>query len=459
VLPDPTHSELVNDVSQLEAWFLGGHGAQLGAGAGAGRRLIGIEHEKIAVVNRPEIPAGTPLPFEGDPSVTSLFQSLSEIDFEPVLEGETTIALERRSEQVTLEPGGQIEHSGPPMKSLAEVYDNHGRHLREVLERCDRLGIVLLGIGFRPLGTLDDVPWMPKRRYVRMREYLPTRGAQAHEMMKRTATVQANVDFDGEADCARKLRTAMGVTSLVTALFAASPLRDGRPAGMESVRAGVWLETDPDRCGLLPFVFDPSPEAPLFARYTQWALDVPLFFLYRAGQYLPAGGITFRRFLKEGLNGERATMGDWEIHLSTLFPEARLKRYLEVRGADCGPEPLVQALPALWYGLLYDREACDGAWDLVAGLQMSEREALRREVPWRGLASRVRGKSLRSLCTELLALAASGLARQGQSAALARLEPLNEIVRSGRTASAAILASFEQANGDVAAFVDAIRYR
>jgi glutamate--cysteine ligase len=263
-----------------------------------------------------------------------------------------------------------------------------------------------------------------------MRDYLPRKGRLAHEMMKRTATVQANFDFADEADATDRIRTALGVTSIVTAMYACSPITGGRPNGFQSFRAAIWLDTDADRCGLLPFAFKPDFA---FRDYVEWALDVPMFFVVRGGVYRPPGdGLTFRRFLREGFQGERATMADWELHLSTVFPEVRLKRTIEVRGADATPLPLAVSLGALWRGLLDDREARAAAWALVARHPYAERETLRREVPRQGLRARLGGRPLHELAVELCAISRAGLLRLSDGAADA---PLIDPVLSYATAA------------------------
>jgi glutamate--cysteine ligase len=336
---------------------------------------------------------------------------------------------------------------------VAAVRDND-QHIDEIVPLAALLGVRFLGLGFRPFGTLDDVPWMPKGRYRVMRAYLPSRGAKAHEMMKRTATVQANLDYLDEQDAMDKLRVALGLSSLVTALFAASPLVEGRPSGYQSYRAGCWLETDPDRCGLLPFAF---AEGASFRDYAEWALDVPMFFLYRGGQYRALDRrMPFRRFLAEGLEGERATAGDWELHLSTLFPEVRLKRYVEVRQADAGPREMVRALAILWRGLLYDGDARRAAWALVSGWSMEERLALYRATPRTGLRGEVRGVRLVELCRELIAIARAGLGQLGAVEAAPLLEPLVEITAEGRTVADRIVDAHAAVGGDPAQLIDRI---
>ncbi len=411
--PDPTP---VRGVGELRRHFQAGAKPR-------GEHRVGVEHEKLAV-----LPDGRAPSWEA--VIGPLLEELAGVGWGRVEEAGRLIALRRGRATVTLEPGGQLELSDEPRASARASAAALDAHLAELAPIAARHRVHFLATGFRPFGTLDDVPWMPKGRYRVMRAYLPTRGGRGLEMMKRTATVQANLDYADEIDCAEKMRTAMGVTSLVTALWAASPLVEGRPSGMQSVRAGAWLDTDPDRCGLLPFAFGPPEQ--VWDAYVEWALDVPMFFVWRDEEYRPAGGMTFRRFLAEGFHGERATVGDWELHLSTLFPEVRLKQYLEVRGADAGPLPMVRALPALYRGLLYDGAARAAAWALVDGWTMEEREALRREVPRLGLRAEVRGRPILPLARELVAIARAGLARLGDDDP-ALLAPVEEIAASGRT--------------------------
>jgi len=415
---------------------------------------IGAEHEKIGVVAA----TGLPAPYDGPRGIAVLLEALAQRGaWTRTLDGEHLVALARGGERVTLEPGGQLELSGEPLSSLSEIEAEITGHLAELGPASRELGIAWLGVGFRPLGGLADVAWVPKGRYVVMRAYLPARGRRGHDMMKRTATVQANLDYADEEDAARKLRAVMSVTSIVTALFACSPLADGRDSGLQSVRAAAWLDTDPDRCGLLPFAF---ADGGLFRRYTEWALDVPMFFVHRDG-YRPAGGMTFRRFLRDGFHGERATMDDWELHLSTLFPEARLRHYLEVRGADAGPLPMVLALPALAKGLLYDDDACRAATALTAHLSFAERLALRDEVPRLGLAAPVPGtgrptQTVLDLARDLVALARAGLARVAPDE-VDGLLPLDEVVATGRAPAERIRDAWRAAAGDGARLVEALR--
>ena len=405
---------------------------------------IGIEQEKIGTRRD-----GSPVCYRGPEGIAEILRRLEARGFGATREGEHIIALERASERITIEPGGQLEFSGAARLSAAACRDALVAHVREVMALAQPLGIHLLGVGGRPFGKLDDVDWLPKARYGVMREYFPRYGRSsrlAHHMMKMTATVQANFDYESEADAADKIRTSYGICSIVTALFAASPISEGRPNGYKSFRAAIWLETDEDRAGLLPFVFEPGFG---FRDYVEWALDVPMFFLVRDGQYRPVERLTFRRFNAEGAAGETATLRDWEVHLSTLFPEVRLKRYIELRGADAGPMPMAAALGALWRGLLDDRDARAAAWELVAGHPFADREALRQEVPRAALQARFGGRPLQELALELIRNADAGLARlPGGEADRPLLAPLWGYAAAGRTPADDMLADFDTARGD-----------
>jgi glutamate--cysteine ligase len=413
---------------------------------------VGVEQEKIPVYDD-----GTPAAYEGPRGIAVLLQTLEERGFLAEKEDGHAIALERRQDRITLEPGGQLELSGPALVSAEAGRQILVAHIREVQEAARPLGIRFIAGGFRPWGTLDDVPWLPKRRYVVMRDYLPRRGRLGHEMMKRTATVQANLDFADEADGVAKMRVAFGVTSLVTAMFASSPISEGAPNGYQSYRAAVWLDMDEDRCGMLPFVFEPGFG---FSHYVEWALDVPMFFVVRDGVYLPVGGMSFRRFLQEGWQGQRATMRDWEVHLSTLFPEVRLKRYIEVRGADSAPLPVAQALAALWRGILDDPEARAAAWSLVESWPYVERLRLRREVPAGGLAVRAGGKPLADLAVELVAIARGGLGRLPEGTIdQPLLDPVMAYAKAGRCPADDMLDDFAALGGDPRKLVDAWEFK
>ncbi len=410
---------------------------------------IGIEQEKIAVRSD-----GRPVPYDGEAGLAELLARMEAREFTATRDDGHIIALGRNGDRITMEPGGQLELSGGALLTASDCAVALDAHVREVAEVARPLGITFIGTGVRPFGALEDVAWLPKRRYVVMRDYFPRYGREsrlAHQMMKLTATVQANFDYSSEDDAADKMRTAYGITSIVTAMFAASPITFGRVSGFKSYRAAIWLETDADRCGLLPFVFKPDFR---FRDYVDWALDVPMFFVVRQGVYHPAGKMTFRRFAAEGWQGQRATIADWEVHLSTLFPEVRLKRYVEVRGADAGPMPMARALGAFWRGIIEDTEARRAAYALVADHPFEEREALRREVPRAGLAARFGGRSVRELAVELCAIAAGGLGRlPGGAADRALLEPVRAYAEAGRSPADDMLDDFQAVGGDPAALV------
>jgi glutamate--cysteine ligase len=410
---------------------------------------VGMEHEKIGVLADGRAPD-----YE---RIAELLEAMAARGWSRVTEGgkhEHLIALERPTcGTITLEPGGQTEHSGAPWPTAVQAVRDNDKHMDELLPLAAELGIRYLGCGFRPFGKLDDVPWMPKGRYVVMREYLPTRGKLAHEMMKRTATVQANLDYTDERDAMEKLRLGLALSSPVNALFAASPIVDGKPSGYQSYRARVWLDTDPDRCGLLPWAFR---EGATFRDYVEWAADVPMFFVKRAGEYRPMH-LTFRRFMREGWQGEKATAADWELHLSTLFPEVRLKRYVEVRQADASTREMVHALPVFWRGLIYDPAARQAAWALVRDFTVDERLALYRETPRLGLRATIRGRTMRELAGELVAIARRGLAALSSPAdAASFLDPLDEIVATGRTVADRISDAFAAAQGNPARLIGAL---
>ena len=410
---------------------------------------IGIEQEKIAVRDD-----GRPVPYEGEGGLAEVLARLEGRGFKATREDGHVIALARNGDRITMEPGGQLELSGGALLTATDCAVALDAHVREVAEAARPLGIRFIGTGARPFGAPEDIAWLPKRRYVVMRDYFPRYGREsrlAHQMMKMTATVQANFDFASEDDAVDKIRTAYGVTSIVTALFAASPISLGRPNGFKSYRAAIWLETDADRCGLLPFVFQSDFR---FRDYVEWALDVPMFFVVRDGVYRPADKMTFRRFMTEGWQGLRATIADWEVHLSTLFPEVRLKRYIEVRGADAGPMPMARGLGALWRGLLEDPESRRGR------LRARRRSFVRgaRGVAPRGAAQRPGGavwpplralRSVRELAVELCKIAATGLARlPAPSDDALLLGPLLAYAEAGRTPADDLLDDFQAAGGD-----------
>jgi len=411
---------------------------------------IGLEQEKIGARQN-----GAPVSYQSPNGIATILGRLEARGFAATREGEHVVALERAGERITIEPGGQLEFSGLARPTASACHDALVAHVREVQEVSRPLGVRFMGIGARPFGKLEDVDWLPKARYGVMRDYFPRHGRSsrlAHHMMKMTATVQANFDYESESDAADKIRASYGLCSIVTAMFACSPFADGRPTGDKSFRAAIWLETDEARCGLLPFVFQPGFG---FRDYVEWALDIPMFFIVRGGVYRPVEGLPFRGFIAEGFAGETATIRDWEIHLSTLFPEVRLKRYIELRGADAGPMPMASALGALWRGLLDDADARTAAWELVAKHSFAEREALRREVPRAALDARLGGRRVQELAVELVRISDAGLARlPGGEDDRPLLAPLWGYAAAGRTPADDLLDDYNAVSGDPTKLVE-----
>ncbi len=397
---------------------------------------IGTEHEKFGF----RLSDLRPPTYEGPQGIRAVLEGLAQFGWTPVLEGGHLIALKKDGASVTLEPAGQLELSGAPLENLHQTCRETAGHLGELKIVSDRLGIGFLGMGFQPKWTREDMPWMPKGRYKIMREYMPKVGGLGLDMMTRTCTVQVNLDFASEADMVKKFRVSLALQPIATALFADSPFREGQPNGFLSYRSHIWTDTDPDRTGMLDFVFEDGFG---FERYVDYLLDVPMYFVYREGCYIDAAGLSFRDFLRGELSvlpGEKPTLSDWGDHLTTAFPEVRLKRYLEMRGADAGPWSRLCALPAFWTGLLYDDTALDAAWDLVRDFSMEERNALRDGVPRQALKLPFRNSNLLELARESLKIAAHGLQRRARLNCNGvderiYLESLIEIVDSGQTAA------------------------
>ena len=399
---------------------------------------VGAEHEKFPF----RLNDHAPVPYEGEAGIKALLTGLMAYGWEGVYEdsdaGPVLIALSRKGASVSLEPGGQFELSGAPLLDMHEICDETGQHLQEVKTVADRLGLGMLGVGFTPVWRRDQVPVMPKGRYKIMRAYMPKVGGKGLDMMFRTCTVQANLDFASEADMVAKFRTSLALQPIATALFANSPFVEGKPTGLLSSRADVWTDTDPDRTGMLDFVFEDGFGFEAYARY---ALDVPMYFAKREGRYVDLSGRSFRRFMAgelDELPGERPTIKDWADHTTTIFPEVRLKQYLEMRGADSGPWGALCALPALWTGILYDSAALAAAWDLCKGWTAEQHDALRGDVARRGLKAEVAGRSVQDISKDVLAIARSGLkARNRLSGGMVDetgyLAELDEIAESGVT--------------------------
>lgn len=428
----------IENLDQLTAYFAAGEKPETAF-------RIGTEHEKFGFA----LGDHTPLPFRSEgPGVEKMLSGLERFGWQPVREGGELIALKRDGASITLEPGGQFELSGAPLETIHQTCAEVNSHLREVREVADEIGAGFLGLGFSPKWSLEETPMMPKARYGLMKAYMPKVGTMGHQMMFRSCTVQTNLDFSTEADMAKKFRVSLALQPLATALFANSPFKDGGLHGFLSYRAHVWTDTDNNRTGMLPFVFD---EGFGYEQYRDWALDVPMYFVKRRGEYLDATGKSFRDFLDGKLDvvpGEKPVLSDWEDHLSTVFPEVRLKTFLEMRGADSGPWNTLCALPAFWVGLLYDNTALDAAWDLVKDWTEAERDALRIGAAKTGLHTPFRNGTLQDIARETLAIARSGLrarARQnghGESETLF-LDDLDEIVRTGRTRAEGLIDRFK----------------
>jgi glutamate--cysteine ligase len=371
---------------------------------------VGAEAEKFGV----HVVTGAPVAYEGDSGVAGIMQSLAARfgwSMAAELEGGPLISLSRGRAQVTLEPGAQLELSGAPLDDMHSIVAETQQHIDELSAICEPLGIAWLAIGFHPFARQDELPWVPKQRYSVMREYLPTRGVRALDMMRRTATVQANFDYASEEDAMRKLRLALRLSPIVTAMFANSPLCERRATGGRTERARVWLAVDPDRQGLLPKLWRPAAR---LADYVEWALDAPMFLFKREHHAVRNTGQTFRSFMERGFEGHVATLADWELHLNTLFPEVRLKHTLEVRGADSVPRRFAAALPALWTGILYDDKALTEAERLSESWTFEEMEALRPAVAEKALAATLRSVPIAEPARALLDIAAGGLRRRAR---------------------------------------------
>jgi glutamate--cysteine ligase len=392
---------VIEKSTELEAYF---HDA----GKPFDRWRVGTEYEKVGIDRN----TGQAIPYYGKRGVEHILRELIErFSWEPEEQDGHIIALTRDKAQITLEPGGQIELSGEPCDNIHCTYAEFTQHIRELLEVTEPLGIIFLGLGMQPVSRLDQIEWVPKQRYRIMAPYMLKVGKLGQRMMKQTATVQANIDYGDEKDAMAKFRTGMGLAPILIAMFANSPICEGQLNGYRSFREHIWTDTDRNRSGLLKFAFLPEVS---FAHYVEYALDVPMYFIVRNKHYIDMTGLTFRQFLQYGHNGERATIEDWGDHLTTLFPETRIKRYIEIRSVDSQPPDLMPALSALIKGAFYDSDCLQAAWDLVKGWSWDERMQAYLDSHVDALAARVRRYSLLDLARELLAIAWEGLRRQNQ---------------------------------------------
>ncbi|NRD90410.1 glutamate--cysteine ligase [Sphingopyxis sp. BSNA05] len=425
------------------------------------RWRIGTEHEKF-VYSTTDHHAPS---YEEPGGIRDLLLAMQEFGWKPVEEGGKVIAMSGSDGAISLEPAGQLELSGAPLENLHETCNETGRHLQQVKAIGEKTGTGFLGMGMWPDKTRAELPIMPKGRYQIMLDHMPRVGNLGLDMMLRTCTIQVNLDYASEADMAQKFRVGLALQPLATALFANSPFTEGKPNGYQSFRSHIWSDTDPHRTGMLPFVFE---EGFGYERYAEYMLDVPMYFVFRDGKYIDAAGLSFRDFLKGNLSvlpGEKPTMSDWNDHLSTAFPEVRLKSFLEMRGADGGPWNRICALPAFWVGLLYDQTALDAAWDRIKGWSMEEREALRNGVPKLGLDTPIpNGQTLKDLAAEILDISSAGLTARNRLNTSGDnesgfLDPLREVVAKGKSPAAQLLDRYHgEWNGDVSRIYDEMSF-
>jgi glutamate--cysteine ligase len=424
---------------ELVAWFAAGEKPP-------SEFRVGTEHEKFPFT----LAGHRPVPYEGRRSIRALLEGMQALlGWEPIMEGPNIIGLSdvTGGGAISLEPGGQFELSGAPVRTVHRTCSELMAHLAQLRQVAEPLGIGFLGLGMTPTWRREDIPAMPKGRYRIMTAYMPKVGSLGLDMMYRTCTVQANLDFSSEADMVKKLRVGLALQPVATALFANSPFTEGKPNGLLSFRSEIWRDTDPDRSGMLPWAFEPGMG---YERWADYALDVPMYFVKRGERYVDVAGASFRDLIAgrlAALPGERATVSDWANHLSTIFPEVRLKRYLEMRGADSGPWRRLPAVSAYWVGLLYDTDCLDVAWDLVKDWTAAERQELRDAVPRLGFAAKIRDRDVLWLARETLALARAGLARRKKfdpygADETRYLAPLETIAERGETPAEELLAKY-----------------
>ncbi len=406
---------------------------------------IGTEHEKFAYY----LDDLRPLDYEGPAGIRSLLEGLARFGWKAVEEKGNPIALSKPDGSfISLEPAGQVELSGAPVENIHQTCDEVAAHLQQVKAIARELGIGFIGLGYCPKWPTPEMPLMPKGRYKIMREYMPKKGKLGLEMMQSTCTVQVNLDFDSEATMARMFRIALALQPIATALWANSPFKEGKPSGYLSYRSHIWTDTDPDRCGILPFVFDDGFG---FEQYVDYVLDMPMYFVYRDGTYIDTSGQSFRDFMVgelPALPEEQPLMSDWVDHMSTAFPEVRLKQFLEMRGADGGPWSRLCALPAFWVGLFYDTDARDAAWDLIKDWKVEEIQALRDEVPHHALNARLRNRTVKEIALDVLQFSHKGLKNREHLDGVGLdethfLKPLFQIAHSGLTPAEEMLAAYE----------------
>jgi len=435
-MSNPGEADLtpITSTRQLADWF-----AQGSKPRDAWR--IGTEHEKFGFRRQ-----GLSAPPYEPAGIKAMLVGLQAKGWAPIMDGVNVIGLKKGEGSVSLEPGGQFELSGAPMADLHATQAELDQHLDEVRDVAGPLDLGFAPLGFHPLARREDMPWMPKGRYAIMRNYMPRVGGMGLDMMLRTCTVQVNLDFGDEADMVEKLRVSLALQPLATALFANSPFLEGKPSGFLTLRGKVWTDTDPDRTGIPAVAFEQGFG---FEMFSDFVLDVPMYFIMREGQWIDAAGVSFRAFLEgraEKLRGHTATMGDWADHVTTVFTDVRLKRFLEMRGADAGNPAMLMAKPAFWTGLIYDDAAQKAAARLIHGWSVAEMRALRAEVPKIALGARIHGRLLRDVARDALAIARDGLRARGRGEQR-YLDPLDAIIASGATQAEQWLARYDGAWG------------
>ncbi|MEM1420739.1 MAG: glutamate--cysteine ligase [Pseudomonadota bacterium] len=414
---------------------------------------IGTEHEKFGYCRD----TLQPLPYWGERSIKAVLQGLSEqFGWTPLMEGDKVIGLTKGGANVSLEPGGQLELSGAPLETIHQTCEETNQHLAEVKAVADRIGAKFIGLGVAPIWTREDMPIMPKGRYGIMKAYMQKVGTHGLDMMFRSCTIQVNLDFASEADMAQKLKVAMALQPVATALFANSPFLEGEPSGFTSYRGRIWRDVDADRTGIPDFIFEDGFG---FESWVEYALDVPMYFVYRDGLYHDVSGQSFREFLDgrlPSLPGEKPTLSDWADHLTTIFPEARLKKFIEMRGADGGPWRRICALPAFWVGLMYDQSALDASWDLAKSWTSEERNTLRADAAEFGLRAKTPdGRTMQELARDLVRIARQGLKSRAKAWGFDTdeahfLNDLQQVIDSGETAADELLRRYQTDwNGDV----------
>jgi glutamate--cysteine ligase len=421
---------LITSVEQLAAYFRTAERPRE-------QHKVGLEHEKLVYPVRGD----RAVPYEGPNGIGAILQRMESAGYTPFREfpGGPAIAATRGAATISLEPGGQLELSGTAVATARQAHEENVRHVAEVKEALSPLGLRAVALGYRPFDEVPQMPWMPKSRYSAMRGTLGERGRLALDMMLLTATGQVSLDWADEQDCARKMAAAARLSPLMVALYANSPLRAGKPSGYQSFRSQVWREVDPARCGFLPSMLDGTFT---YRAYVEWALDAPLLFLRRDGKYLTPR-LTFRQLMKDGFEGQRAEQADWTDHLSTLFPEVRIKKVLEIRGADCVGVAMTGALAALWRGLLYDSRALEEALELIPNLGFAKHQELSVAASEHGLRGRAGKLEIAPLAREMVQIAQRGLKRLDAGDA-PLLEPLEEIAASGRSLAERVLEAWER---------------